>query len=143
MKALFLCSLFLPSTGTYFLNELKDDLAVLSIGLESRRFCGVSAALKILLKVSMLKESGRLPLPCTCWVLKPSLEHTVAAQGRISPGGRELPCNTSSHRLGTAAQGPRQHCIHLLCSPGAPGQKIPQEPMELRGQEQHECCYRR
>lgn len=85
MKALFLCSLFLPSTGTYFLNELKNDLAVLSIGLESRRFCGVSAALKILLKVSMLKESGRLPLPCTCWVLKPSLEHTVASPGEDFP----------------------------------------------------------
>lgn len=73
MKALFLCCLFLLSTGTYFLNEFTDDLAVLSIGLESRRFCGVCVALKTLLKASMLKGSGRHPLPCICWVLEPSL----------------------------------------------------------------------
>ncbi|KAM6277827.1 uncharacterized protein M6G45_001977 [Spheniscus humboldti] len=29
-----------------FLTDLKDDLAVLSIGLESRRFCGICVALR-------------------------------------------------------------------------------------------------
>lgn len=73
----------------YFFNGFTDDGAVLSTELESRRFCGVCAALKPLLKVSMLKGSGRHCLPCACWELKPSLEHTLAAQGRICPGGRK------------------------------------------------------
>lgn len=55
MKALFLCCLFLLSTGTYFLNEFTDDLTVLPTGLESRKFCGVCAALKTILEVSVLK----------------------------------------------------------------------------------------
>lgn len=81
--------MFLLSIGTYILNEFTDDLAVLSMGLESKRFCGVCAVLKTLLKMSMLKGSGRHPLPWICWVLELSLEHTLAAQGRICLGGRK------------------------------------------------------